>query len=125
MGKEVLVLKIRNANGEIIGEIALEEPDGFASCTRAKPAHSKQQSTYEYDDSREFKPVTDAQKRMLFRLALKLGHQGDAAREFIESRLSAFGNGKPDCKTASYLIDKLQNEVKKADDNGGGRANAA
>ncbi len=110
MGKEVLVLKIRNAKGLVIGEVALEEPDAPV----AKPPRvvSRQQSLPEHDDRQETKPVTDAQRRMLYRLALKLGHQGDAAREFIESRLAAFGNGKPDRKTASYLIDKLQGEVK-------------
>jgi hypothetical protein len=122
MGKTLMILKIRNSAGATIGEIALEEPDGPSPAIKPPRVSTRQQNLPDYDDSFEAKPVTDAQKRMLYRLALKLGHQGDAAREFIESRLSAFGNGKPDRKTASYLIDKLQGEVK---NNGDGGSHAA
>ena len=119
--RQLFVVKIRNTEGVIVGEISLEEPENRSSGYKDRAPSFRQHST---SDEMEAKPITDAQRRMLYRLALKLGHQGDAARQFIESRLAAFGNGNPDRKTASHLIDKLQTETGNGNDKRGGHATA-
>lgn len=115
MSKEIFVIKIRNTEGVVVGEIALEEPDSRASSAKERTPLFRQYGGEDTDS----KPITDAQRRMMFRLALKLGHQGDEARKFIEGRLAAYGNGKPDRKTASALIDKLQIETGNGNARGG------
>ena len=63
--------------------------------------------------------ITDAQRRLLFRLAARLGFEGEAARSYVDRRL-----GSPkDRRAASRLIDELQEEAKR--DIGAGHAGAA
>ena len=57
--------------------------------------------------------VSEAQRRLLFRLASRLGYEGEPAREYIDRRLGA----EPDKRAASRLIDDLQDEIKRS--NGG------
>jgi len=91
--KALLHLVIRNGRGETIAELALEP----------------QSATQEHERRSLESSVSDAQRRMLFRLAAQLGFEGDPAREYIERRLGA----SPDKRTASRLIDDLQDELRR------------
>jgi hypothetical protein len=99
--KPILILTIRNGRGDTIAELSLEERAG-------RPAERHERSTaIEH-------AISDPQRRMLFRLAARLGFEGDRARDYVERRLGP----DPDRRTASRLIDDLQDEVKR---NNGGR----
>ena len=59
---------------------------------------------------RESRPWTDRQKRFLYRLLQQLGHEGEAAKNYIKTALRLNGEA-PTCSEASQLIDKLQAEL--------------
>jgi hypothetical protein len=57
------------------------------------------------------RPWTDAQKRMVYRLAHQLGYEGDAARNFIAVTLRLQPGQPPGRKEASRLIDTLKDQL--------------
>lgn len=59
---------------------------------------------------RESRPWTDKQKRFLYRLLQQLGHEGEAAKNYIRTALRLSGEA-PTRSEASQLIDKLQAEL--------------
>jgi hypothetical protein len=96
--KALLNLIIRNGRGETIAELALEPISQTPDPGERRPADFI---------------VTEAQRRLLFRLAARLGFEGDRARDYVDRRLGP----DPDKRAASRLIDELQDEVKRS--NGG------
>jgi hypothetical protein len=102
----LLTLTIRNANGATVGHISLEQA--------AEDAHE-----HEHRTSARAEEITEAQRRMLCRLASRLGYEGNAAREYIERRLET----PKDRRAASRLIDVLQEETNRS--NGAGHAGAS
>ena len=102
-----LTLTIRNARGEVVGEIALED-------TLPRQPENRTQRGGRTGGENNDTRVTEAQRRLLFRLASRLGYEGEAARQYIDRRL---GN-EPDKRAASRLIDDFQDEIKRSD---GGR----
>jgi hypothetical protein len=97
--KPILVVVVRNGAGETIAELSLEE----------RPRSVPRENGSRYNEDR----VTEAQRRMLFRLAASIGFEGERAREYVDRRL---GPGA-DRRAASRLIDDLQDEMKRG--NGG------
>lgn len=95
-----------------INMVALEELEGDdAEATQAAPPNER----------REPAQITDGQKRMLWRQAAQLGHEGDAALAFLTSRLG----GPPEKatrETASRLIDALGAELRARQTNGASHA---
>lgn len=92
-----------------INMVALEELEG----DDAEAPHAAAPSR----ERREPALITDGQKRMLWRQAAQLGHEGDAALAFLASRLG----GPPDKATrdaASKLIDALAAAVRARPANG-------
>lgn len=100
---KLLTLTLRNARGEVVGEIALEDSPGGQSNRHAQ--HNSQTGGRDPHDNR----VTEAQRRLLFRLAARLGYESEAARQYIGRRLGP----EPDKRAASRLIDDLQDELKR------------
>ena len=68
-------------------------------------------------------PCSDAQRRLLWRLALALGHEGDAASTFLSERLGNPTDRAATKREASKLIDGLEAEVRRRS-NGNGAAHA-
>lgn len=62
-------------------------------------------------------PITDAQKRALWRKALTLGYEGDAARAFLTQRLG-LDPAKATREQASRLLDALSQEERVHRSNG-------
>ena len=56
------------------------------------------------------RPWSDRQRRFIYRLLLRLGHEGDAAKSYIKTALHLNG-APPTSRQASQLIDKLQIEL--------------
>lgn len=79
----------------------------------ARTAHPGPEPLPDFGTSR----MSDAQRRMIYRLAFQLGHNGDAARDLIKHKLGS----DPTKERASSLIDELQAQVRRKADNGGGR----
>ena len=102
--KTLLTLTVRNATGAVVGQISLDE----TAADNSGP-----------DTSARADDITDAQRRLLFRLAARLGFEGQSARDYIDRRLDA----PKDKRAASRLIDDLQEEAKRG--NGVGHAGAA
>jgi hypothetical protein len=55
-------------------------------------------------------PWSDKQKRFIYRLLQRLGHQGEAAKQYITEALDLNG-APPTRRQASTLIDQLQDEL--------------
>ena len=102
--KNLLTLTIKNSTGVTVGQISLDE---VAADNPGPDSHSRA------DD------VTDAQRRLLFRLVAKLGYESQAARDYVDRRLGP----TKDRRAASRLIDELQEEVRR--EIGGGHAGVA
>ncbi len=63
-----------------------------------------------HDEPAEAKPWSDKQKRYLYRLLQRLGHEGEAAKRYITATLRL--NGSPPTRgQASALIDRLHAEL--------------
>lgn len=60
-------------------------------------------------------PMSDAQKRLLFRIAFEQGHEGDKARAWLHTELGVDSLGKVSRRAASAFIDHQKS-------NGNGRA---
>lgn len=67
-------------------------------------------------------PCSDAQRRLLWRLALALGHEGDVAQAFLAERLGIRGDRAPSKREASRLIDQLEAEVRRQGNGSGAHA---
>ncbi|MGE0790089.1 MAG: hypothetical protein AB7S26_30730 [Sandaracinaceae bacterium] len=102
-----------------IGMVALEELGGdddveaLGTTPVSRPSAPRRQQ--------EPAKITDGQKRMLWRQAAQLGHEGDAALAFLAQRLE----GQPDRatrKAASSLIDALAAELRAKPTNGASHA---
>lgn len=65
---------------------------------------------------------SDAQRRLLWRLALALGHEGEAAETFLAERLGARTDRSPTKREASKLIDALEAEVRRQGNGSGAHA---
>lgn len=109
MGREVLTIKIRNPDGVVLGEVVLEEPGGHLPVNPDRATRAFERS-FEESQSR---PITDSQRRLLWRLACRLGHQGQHAKAYIDRRLqqATDANREPDRAVASRVIDQLQRET--------------
>ncbi len=68
------------------------------------------ESTPQEEPPRELRPWTDKQKRFLYRLLQQLGHEGEAAKNYIKTALRLNGEA-PTRSDASQLIDQLQAEL--------------
>lgn len=68
-------------------------------------------------------PCSDAQRRLLWRLALAFGHEGEAASSFLAERLALPPDRTPTKREASKLIDILEAELRRRG-NGSGAAHA-
>lgn len=68
-------------------------------------------------------PCSDAQRRLLWRLALAFGHEGEAASSFLAERLGLSTDRAPTKREASKLIDTLEAELRRRG-NGSGAAHA-
>ncbi len=116
MNTKILTLTIRNAAGDLVGELALEERAAMTGAPAhappyaPRPAHVPTHAPHLQDDH----AITEAQRRMLFRLTAKLGFEGESARTYVDRRL---GPDK-DRRSASRLIDELKDELRR-NDNGG------
>ncbi len=63
-----------------------------------------------HDEPAEAKPWSDKQKRYVYRLLQRLGHEGEAAKRYITAALRL--NGSPPTRgQASSLIDRLHAEL--------------
>lgn len=63
-----------------------------------------------HDEPVEARPWSDKQKRYLYRLLQRLGHEGEAAKRYITATLRL--NGSPPTRAqASSLIDRLHAEL--------------
>lgn len=70
-----------------------------------------------FDDPPQNRPWSDKQKRFIYRLLQRLGHEDEAAKNYIKTALRL--NGAPPSRNeASALIDRLQAEVEKGSDRG-------
>lgn len=64
--------------------------------------------------AKPFSPMTEAQRKLLFRLAFNRGHQGEGARDFLLTTLGVDSFKEVSKNAASALIDQLQDHF--ADD---------
>ena len=111
-----------------VGTVSLEELGGdddfdadeaprsasaIAPVTDARPANDS------VDNSG---PCSDAQRRLLWRLALALGYEGEAASAFLGDRLGIRGDRVPTKREASRLIDQLEAEVRRQGNGSGAHA---
>jgi hypothetical protein len=101
-----------------IGLVALEELSGDDDVEAMGTSPSRRAPTSERHESPR---ISDGQKRMLWRQAAQLGHEGDDALAFLASRLG----GPPEKATrdaASKLIDALAAELRAKPTNGASHA---
>jgi len=111
---------LRDALG--VGVVAVEElTDGatLEALTKSEAAKEQPQQSASADPSKEFVPMTDKQRQMLFRQLAKRGIEGETAKQHL---LTAFGVSdlrNVSRKAASGYIDKLMKE------NGDGRQTEA
>ncbi len=104
-----------------VGMVSLEElggdedgVDDVAPASAVVPAAVKQQApshTRAGTDGR----ASDAQRRMLWRQALKMGHQGEAAGAFLRARSGVERVELMSKQAASNLIDELERELRHAE----------
>lgn len=66
-------------------------------------------------------PASDAQRRLLYRLCLQLGHEGDAATRFVKERLGIADDRAWTKREVGRLLDELEAEVRRASRPGGSR----
>ncbi len=64
-----------------------------------------------FEQDRSMDPWTDKQKRFVFRLLQQLGHEGDAAGNFVRTSLRLADDEHPTRAQASSFIDRLKLEV--------------
>lgn len=65
-------------------------------------------SRVEHTPPTSINPMTEAQRKLIFRLAFKAGHQGEGARDFLLATLGVAAFKDVSKQAASALIDKLQ-----------------
>jgi len=85
-----------------IGMVSLEELGGDELDEEPSPAPV----------ARPDDPMTDAQRRMLWRQALALGHEGEDAARFIREQLGLEEGEKGGKRAASRLIDQLEQQLR-------------
>ena len=106
-----------------VGTVSLEELGGEDDdCVPEEPVrHGEARSVAESVDTSG--PCSDAQRRLLWRLALTLGYEGEAASTFLADRLGIRDGRMPTKREASRLIDELDAEARRSGHpgNGGGR----
>lgn len=70
-------------------------------------------------------PMSDAQKRMLYRVAFEQGHEGDNARAWLQSEFEVDSLAKVDKRQASRFIDHYKSKASNGHDPQNGHAGAA
>lgn len=98
---DVIVLKIPVAALRDLLRAAEVAPD-------PKPGHPDRQPHRE-SHNEPARAWTEKQRRLLFRLVYRLGHEGAAARRFITDQLGLRSDEEPSVQQASSLIDRLKN----------------
>lgn len=99
-----------------INMLAIEELGGDDDFDVEPPRASRPQPHVRRDDRRVV-PISDAQKRALWRKALALGREGPAAHAFIAERLGV-DPAKATREQASRLLDALAQEERAQQGNG-------
>lgn len=108
-----------------INMVAVEElggDDDFEVASQPRAAQPQAARRDDRRDERRFIPISDNQKRALWRKALALGYEGDAAHKFIFERLGV-EPAKASREQASKLLDALSAEERSLASSGA--ANAA
>ncbi len=100
-----------------VSMVALEEID--ADIDDVEPQRPPQREHRR--DERRDNAISDAQKRALWRKALALGHEGNAAHVFLAERLGV-DPSKATREQASRLLDALSAEERHTRTNGAGHA---
>lgn len=103
-----------------ISIVALEELGGDED-VELDPTPGQPPSQHRPREDRRDGLISDAQKRALWRKAMNLGHEANAARTFLEQRLG-MDPAKATRDQASKLLDALTVEERAAGANGNGHA---
>ena len=90
-----------------IGLVSLEELGGDEPVAHASAAPESSTAV-----ETPAPPMTEAQRRLLFRLAFALGYTADAASSFLDERAGVRPGETPSRRVASRLIDELDAEVR-------------
>lgn len=114
-----------------VGTVSLEElggDDDFEPDTNDNSAHAMQRANnppparIEEPSVDTSGPCSDAQRRLLWRLALAMGFEGEAAQAFLTERLGIRGDRAPTKREASKLIDQLEADVRRKGNGSGAHA---
>ncbi|MFO0680535.1 MAG: hypothetical protein U0234_00725 [Sandaracinus sp.] len=104
-----------------INMLALEELGGDDDIELEPHVRQQQQPHQPRREERRVVPISDAQKRALWRKALTLGHEGDAAQRFLTERLGV-DPARATREQASRLLDALSDEERQLRANGSAHA---
>lgn len=95
-----------------IGTVSLEELGGDDdSADDSGDVFPKSTRPHRGGRTQSVEPMSEAQRRMLWRQAMKLGHRGEAASAFLAERLGTTRGGTPSKRDASRVIDELDAEL--------------
>jgi hypothetical protein len=106
-GKVILVLHLYEK------EMALKDDSRASADQEREASKTKPQSS---DSQKENPPMTDAQKRYLFRLLADQGIEGDKAHERLKELFQADSLKEVTKLEASKMIERLIEEAKGAED---------
>lgn len=90
---------------------AIEHPEPSNGRGNNGGDHNGHGATYGGAPPPDDRPWTDAQKRMIYRLAQQLGYEDEAARKFITATLRLAPGATPGRRAASRLIDTLKDQI--------------
>jgi len=115
MKKKVILIEGRNGEGKLILSLELSEDEVTVRDVHEISA-SKEDETKEEKDQEEVlqndDPMTDAQKRYLFRILAGRGKEGDAAYEKLKELFQAESLKEVTKAEASRMIERLLEERK-------------
>ena len=110
--EDALVIRIPR---RLLKDLINQPPMGKDAPHESRVVHGPAPSRSDNDE----RPWSEPQRRLLYRLAYRLGHRGAQARAYIERALELGEGETPSLRAASQLIDRLKGE-----DEGGNRGAA-
>jgi len=121
-GKEDALLEVRSPGGELLFTIALKGIDLSPQKERhtaSEPTNGAGKSaSAKQDDRRAAAPMTDAQKRYLFRILAEQGIEGDDATVHLKKLLQVEALKQATKQEASRVIEQLFERSKGGKGNG-------
>jgi hypothetical protein len=119
MEKKIKCIEVRTNDGKVILSLYLFEKEIPLEDEREKePDTQKDSESQRSPETKTDEPMTDAQKRYLFRILAEQGIEGDKAHQYLKNLFQVDSLKEVSKLEASRMIERLLEENKGGEDNG-------